>query len=121
MKHKIIRIFLFLLFSLFAYLQLNDPDPWLWVSGYMLIALYGLSTLILRPVKLVYMIIFGFYGLWIVAIMPEFISWLSNGAPSIIGEMQATKPHIEFAREFFGLLICIAANFYLYKSEKLLR
>ena len=35
---KVINIILTLLFILFAAVQLNDPDPWLWVAIYGLVA-----------------------------------------------------------------------------------
>lgn len=35
---KVINIILTLLFILFAVVQLNDPDPWLWVAIYGLVA-----------------------------------------------------------------------------------
>lgn len=116
--HKALRILFFFLFTLFAYVQLNDVDPWLWVSGYMLIGLTSLLSLFITPKRFVFMGLFGIYGIWTITILPEFINWLSLGMPSIVGEMKAESPYIEFAREFFGLLICGLVNFYLMKTQK---
>ena len=41
-------------------------------------------------------------------LFPPFAQWIASGMPSITGEMKATSPHIEIAREFFGLLVCLA-------------
>ncbi len=96
--HKALRILFFFLFTLFAYVQLNDVDPWLWVSGYMLIGLTSLLSLFITPKRFVFMGLFGIYGIWTITILPEFINWLSLGMPSIVGEMKAESPYIEFAR-----------------------
>lgn len=115
--HKALRIFFFLMFIAFAYLQLNDLDPWLWVSGYLFIAIVSLLTLFIQNMRKVFYFSYALYTLWTLTILPEFIKWLSMGMPTIVGEMKATQPHIEFAREFFGLLICMLVTFYLQRTQ----
>jgi len=105
------------LFVLFAFVQLNDADPWPWFALYMLVAaLLGFSA-------------FGYYrswavyaGLavilvWMISILPEFIRWIRIGMPNITGKMKATEPHIEYAREFLGLLLAgLTLGWILWKS-----
>ena len=38
---------------------------------------------------------------------PDIINWFKQGMPSIVESMKAESPHVEFVREFFGLLIMI--------------
>ncbi|HZG24332.1 MAG TPA: transmembrane 220 family protein [Chitinophagaceae bacterium] len=100
-------------FVMFAYVNLNDKDSWLWVSIYLLgavccgMAAFGyffpLLYLAAIAVYLVYAVILFFSkdGVrdWVV----------KYNTPSIVESMQATKPYIEKAREFFGLMIVVAA------------
>ena len=95
------------LFFLFAAVQLNDPDPYFWVALY---AYIGMVAIIrnFRPMRKV--ILLG--GMVVCAIelfliLPEFLSWMEMGMPTITGSMKAEEPHIEFTREFLGLLICL--------------
>jgi hypothetical protein len=95
----ILNIIFCLSFCVFAYLNLNDVDPWLWVPIYMSPSVYILLMLF----YLVYagILFFAKDGVrdWITKYKKE----------SLVQEMQATKPYIEQTREFFGLLIITGA------------
>ena len=87
-----------LVFSSFAFLQLNDPDSWLWVVAYAVVAglwAWGafrpLSHVLVRAVGLTY----GFGAAWF---WPGRVDGLTE-------EMMSAKPHIELARESGGLLV----------------
>ena len=115
---KAFNIFLAILFVLFAVLQLNDPDPFLWVLLYFVVAIVSL------------MATFGKYqdilikggllacAIWMLALIPEVIDWIQKGMPSITGGMKAESQHVEFTREFLGLLIAGAALFFQLKASK---
>lgn len=110
---NIVHIILAALFLLFAAVQLNDSDPWLWVGIYTAVAIAFLLAILQRPYrKLVYGIglVCGVYFLYL---LPDFISWIQMGMPSITASMQAEAPHIELVREFLGLGICVVALVYL--------
>jgi hypothetical protein len=107
---KIANILLALLFLLFAYFQYNDPDPWLWITIYLIVAgICGAAA-------------FGHYNHWLTVavfisltvywliLLPDFISWVGEGMPTITGSMKAESPHIELVREFLGLLILMSAT-----------
>ncbi len=111
---KISNIVLAAIFALFAIVQLNDVDPWRWVM------IYGI-------VSIIYVFaIFGYIRRWVVLgfaaicliefvrLMPEFINWINMGMPTITGSMKAEEPHVEYTREFLGLLLCILAMGHLY-------
>lgn len=106
---KITNIILALLFALFAYFQYNDPDPWLWISIYLIVAgLCGAAAFGYYNKWLTTVIFAGLLLYWLI-LLPDFVSWLGEGMPTITGSMKAESPHIELVREFLGLLILMGA------------
>ena len=119
---KVLNIVLALLFTLFAYFQLNDPDPFLWVTIYIIVAAICAFAA------------FGKYNSWVLLIgllglsiyfgmlLPSFITWLKDGMPTITGSMKAESKYIELVREFLGLLILIVVllwqYFRMWKNKK---
>lgn len=107
-------------FILFAYVNLNDGDSWLWVPIYMVASVCcGLAVFnYLYPT--LYLIATSFYLLY-----AAFLFFAKDGVrdwivrykrPSLVESMQATKPYIEKTREFFGLLIisgALAINYFI--------
>lgn len=116
---KLTSAVLALLFIAFAALQYNDPDPLLWMVVYSYVALIPVLYLLnIYPVKtilfsIIVLVIFSsFY-------IPGVIDWLRYGTMrEIAQEMKATKPYIEESREFFGIIIALAALFFYYIKEK---
>lgn len=111
---KALNIGLAILFALFAYVQLNDPDPAIWFFVYFIVALLALiSAFRPLPMLLLYVIFAGlvlFSGLH----FPYLVQWLVSEEPGdLFGEMSDDKYYIEGTREFLGLLIAIAAVVYL--------
>ncbi len=111
MGSKIIHGFLILLFILFAGVQINDPDPLGWIVIYLGISLSIIlylmgKDLVIVPVAGGVISIIG-----MILLIPDFISWLQEGAPTITGSMKATEPHIELTREFLGFIIAAIAYF----------
>ena len=106
------------LLYLFAAFQFNDPDPWMWVLVYGTVAtmyvlhLFGKMTAqAALSTTLVCLVFAAFF-------VPDIMTWINEGAPSIAGQMKAEAPHIELMRELGGLLICAAAAFFLYRQIK---
>ena len=108
---KIFNIIFCLLFIFSAALQYNDPDPYIWMHIYMYGAIlcwlafrnkyYPIAYLVGIFIYLVYAIFLFFTkdGVW---------DWITkHNAEDIAATMKATKPWIEDAREFFGLVILI--------------
>jgi len=109
----ILNCFFCIAFAAFAYVNLNDPDAWLWVSIYMVASVCcGLATFE-RYFPIVYLVAITFYLIYAVRLffikdgVKDWIVKYHN--PSLVESMQATKPYIEQTREFFGLLIISAA------------
>jgi hypothetical protein len=121
--HKITSLVLGILFIGFAYLQLNDPDPYLWVSIYLLTTIAGI-TVSLRSIfrlKKFLFIVIAIHVVWIATLTPDFIHYVEMGMPNITGEMQAKKPFIEAIRELGGLVIALLVNIYFYRAHEKIR
>lgn len=103
MIHKVVAV----LFIVFAVVQYNDPDFFIWVPLYLIVAVVAiLIDRGWRDKK----VVFGLclmYFLAMLTYIPEVISYFQNGTPSIAAAMQAESPYIEFMREFLGLGICL--------------
>jgi hypothetical protein len=106
---KIFNLLFAVLFIIFAFLQINDPDPVVWILIYGVMAVASVLAA------------FGFYytkvlaGMLIVFVAYSFvflsgvIEWFRSDDKSMlfddIAKMQ--YPYIEESREFLGLSICI--------------
>ena len=115
----VLNAFFCLAFAAFAYVNLNDKDSWLWVSIYMVASICCGLVVFGKFFPIVYLVAIAFYLIY--AIRLFFIKdgvkdWIIKyHTPSLVESMQATKPYIEQAREFFGLLIisgALAINYF---------
>jgi hypothetical protein len=107
-------------FILFAYVNLNDSDSWLWVPIYVIASTCCGFAVFNHFYPTVYLAAISFYVIY--AIILFFVKdgvrdWiLRYKRPSLVESMQATKPYIEKTREFFGLLIisgALAINYFV--------
>lgn len=119
MKSKYIKLVLGLLFLLFAWFQRNDPDPALWIAIYGVLAVLCFVGAFQKIHKYILFVFGGFLLIYTVILVPEIIHWISKGMPSIVEEMKAEEPHIEYTREFFGLVISILSLWFLYKKNEI--
>lgn len=106
---KIINIILTALFALFAFFQWNDPDPWLWVSIYGLVAGISAAAIFQKRSKILIYVGIAICLLGLGLLFPELINWVKMGLPNIAESMKTEKLYIEFVREFFGLVIVLLA------------
>ena len=113
---KIANFILSALFVLFAYFQLNDPDPVIWTALYLFMAGVCLFAAFSRWNKYVLWSGMAVCLLWMGLWSPEFINWINMGMPNIAGQMKAESPYIEYTREFLGIGICLAVLFWQYKK-----
>lgn len=104
---RFFHVLVALLFLLFAWWQLNDPDSGRWVALYLYVAAVAAATAF--DLRIGRWVLAGLLvaGLWWLTLLPDFIRWLGQGAPSIVGSMQAQTPWIELTREFLGLSLCL--------------
>ena len=115
---KATKIVFAILLFLFAALQYNDPDPWLWIIIYAAPAVIIIMDLAGKPVKRLYLITIVALSLFSLIYLPGVIDYITAGEPGVIVEsMKASKPYIEETREFGGLLIMILFLLILYKRS----
>ena len=121
---KIFNIVFIFLFIVFAGLQYNDPDPYIWVTIYLYGALVSYLALSNRFKSSLYYIgftVYFGYALFLLFDKTGAISWATeHHAENIVQSMKATKPWIEETREFGGLAILLTVfviNFFHQKKK----
>ncbi len=113
------QLFVFI-FILFAVVQYNDPDPYLWVPSYLFPAVLCFLAAREKFYKNAYTGGFIFYSLYAVYKLLDqngVIDWMRfHDAANIAATMKAEQPWIEESREFFGLAIILIVLFINYKK-----
>ena len=121
---KAFNIVFIVLFIIFAGLQYNDPDPYVWIPIYLYAAWLFFLSLKSKYNPVLYIIgyvAYGLYALYLFFDKTGVLDWAKEHHGENIAEtMKATKPWIEETREFFGLIILIVvlAIDYLYAKKK---
>ena len=124
---KIFNLFFCSVFILFAALQYNDPDPYLWMPIYLYTAIFcwlAFRNKFYTTAYLVGIIAYAGYALYKVFDANGLIDWATkHDAENIAETMKAEKPWIEESREFFGLVILIVVLLinYFYAKHKMKR
>jgi hypothetical protein len=123
---KLLNLILSILFVVFAALQYNDPDPFIWIPIYLLAAFLcwrAYKGIYHRSLYAVAIGIYLLYAIYLVFDKNGVISWASeHAAESLVHSMKAEKPWIEETREFGGLVILIAAMaINLFSNRKIVR
>ena len=100
-----------ILFVLFAALQYNDPDPYIWIPIYVVSAYVCFQTYKGKFDRFSHWIIVAFCLIYAVRLLIDpngVIAWFKeHDAENLVQSMKATKPWIEQTREFGGLLIIL--------------
>ena len=111
-----INIILFVIFFLFAIVQLNDPDPIIWFSIYGIVALVCLVANYKKISKILLWILVIGLLIYSASYFHYFKDWFYiDHKEEIFGEMVYVKPYLEGTREFLGLLMAIGALVYQLK------
>ena len=112
-----------IIFTLFAAVQYNDPDPYIWISIYLYPAFLCYKSA--KNVKLninfyrLGFLIFGLYAIYKFFDENGIYDWVKYlHAENIASTMKAEQPWIEESREFFGLIIIIIVLMINYKKQK---
>jgi len=118
---KIVKIFFAVLFLLFVIVQFNDPDPLLWILVYGSMVFLSVMSIYHRyPTRFMVVMAAGFLILSVLY-FDGFNDWLKSPDRSLLFDDLAKMQfqYIEEAREFLGLLICLAVLiFYFYLSKR---
>jgi Transmembrane family 220, helix len=106
---RIVNFILAVMFLLFAFVQINDPDPVIWILIYGAMAVLSIMAIFkFYPMKFMIALLV-LYVLYSIVYMPGVLEWLRQDDKSMLFDDVAKMqyPYVEEAREFFGLLICI--------------
>lgn len=118
---KILKIILAILFVLFAYVQLNDPDPGLWILVYGVMAVLCVMAYFNKyPVRIMIVLASGYLILSVLH-FDGMLEWLTSPNRKLLFDDFAKMQYwyIEEAREFLGLLVCLVVIIYFfYLSRK---
>lgn len=108
---KAFNLFFCLVFILFAALQYNDPDPYVWMPIYLYSAVLCWLAFRRRYYPKAYwlgILVYTVYAVYKIFDKNGLVDWIEiHHAENIAETMKAEKPWIEESREFFGLLILI--------------
>ena len=122
---KLFNIFFCFVFIVFAALQYNDPDPYVWMPIYLYTSALCWLAFRSRYYPRAYIagiIVYALYATYKVFDANGLIDWITkHHAQNIAETMKAQKPWIEESREFFGLVILIVVLLidYYYAKRKM--
>jgi hypothetical protein len=115
MIHKILAA----IYILCAAVQYNDPDFYIWIPIYLIPAAVAITYDRGWRNDKVILAICAFFILGMLLYIPDVISWIKSGSPTIAASMQAESPFIEFVREFFGLGSCLAGLLWYWRKSRI--
>lgn len=110
------------MFLLFAFVQVNDPDPVIWILVYGAMAVYCVMAIFeFYPQRMLIATaaIYILYSLWS---LPGVLEWLrSENKATLFDDLAKMQhPYVEEAREFLGLMICVGVLIlYIIRSRKI--
>lgn len=122
---KIFNLIFVFLFIVFAGLQYNDPDPYVWIPIYLYAAVlcwFASKKKYYPTAMLAGVAVYAAYGLYLFFTKDGVVDWVEkHHAENIAGTMKASTPWIEETREFFGLCIVsvvLLINYFQSKTKK---
>jgi hypothetical protein len=107
---KVVNLILAVMFLLFAFVQINDPDPVLWILIYGAMAVICILAAFRSYYSIVMIILAIALAAYSTILIPGVKEWLSQPDRSMLFDDVAKMQHlyVEEAREFLGLMICEA-------------
>jgi hypothetical protein len=118
---RILNFILAAMFLVFAFVQINDPDPVVWILIYGAMAVICILAIFrFYPMKVLLAMTVALIG-YSFFYLPGVLEWMQKDNKALlfddIAKMQ--YPYIEEAREFLGLLICVTVLiFHLVSGRK---
>ena len=118
---KFVHWFLALMFFVFALLQINDPDPVIWILVYACMVITCLLAAFGKFYRNGLYTLIVFYLIYNLLNIPGVITWFhSENRSELFSDLAKMQyPYIEETREFLGLMICVGVlAVYLYQSKR---
>lgn len=119
---RIVNFLLAAMFLVFAFVQINDPDPVIWILIYGIMAVFCIMAIFEFYPKKFLIGVLVLYALYSLVYLPGLAQWLrsDNKADLFDNIAKMENLYIEESRESLGLFICIIVLvFYLVRSWKL--
>lgn len=116
---KYLAMFFAVLFIAFAALQVNDPDPVLWILIYGIMSVVSVMAIFEYYNRKLLMGLTVLYSIYMVILFPGVSEWLRQEDKGVLFDegMKMQYVYIEESREFLGLLICLVVlALYLFRS-----
>lgn len=109
-----------LLFLLFAYWQLNDPDPEWWVPAYLVGAIIsGFAAFEIFPYKLLVILVILYVSAALFFWPTDIPGWLSQEMEQ--KDLTMKTEQMEMNREFFGLMLLALITFLVFWQGRKLK
>jgi len=98
------------MFMAFASLQINDPDPALWILIYGAMSVVCVMAIFEYYHRTLMIVLALAYSMYCFFLWPGVVEWLKQENKSALFDdvMKMEHLYIEESREFLGLLICLA-------------
>ena len=98
------------MFMLFAFVQINDPDPILWIAIYGSMAAVCVMAAFRYYIKPLRWILLAGFIVYMAVLWPGLSEWLRQEDKGVLFDegMKMQFLYIEESREFLGLLICVS-------------
>jgi len=112
------------MFLAFAFVQINDPDPVLWIVLYGVMATLAMMAIFQyypRKFLAAVLALYVAYAIFTLIYHPGVLEWLkSENKSDIFDDVKKMENlYIEESREFLGLMICIGVLiFYVVRAFK---
>jgi hypothetical protein len=106
---KVVNLLLAVLFVVFAFVQINDPDPALWILIYGITAVTCVLAAFRYYYRKILIAILIVYVVYALTYWSSILKWLKaeNKAMLFDDVAKMQNLYIEESREFLGLFICI--------------
>ncbi len=106
---RVINSLLAMMFLVFASLQINDPDPVIWILIYGTMAVVCVMAIFQYYLRWLMIIQSICYITYCVILIPGIRQWLASSDRSLLFDELAKMQYsyIEESREFLGLVICL--------------
>lgn len=118
---RIFNFILAILFLVFAFVQVNDPDPLHWILIYGAMAVLAILAMFkIYPMKVI-LALLVVYVAYSTVFLDGVKEWLQQPNKMALFDDVAKMQHlyVEEAREFLGLMICIVVLvFYAIQSRR---
>jgi len=118
---RILNFILAVMFLAFAFVQINDPDPVVWILIYGIMAVFSVMAIFEFYPKKFMIGVLVLYGLYSLVYLKGLAVWLGsdNKAALFDNIAKMENPYIEESREALGLFICIGVLiFYVFRARK---